>query len=115
MSVPVLHSIANLIEDLHLLRAAPSDDVQAMDDRAAAGYDRFRELWRAGAGRAAERARLDDVGAGRTPGKRRRAGGVGATTPRRSGDWVAPVGPWNEVHATGRATKESASTAGNLP
>ncbi len=70
MSVPVHHSISDLTEDLQLLRAAPSDDVQAVYDRAASSYDRFRERWLAVAGRSAEQAMLDDLAAALTPGAR---------------------------------------------
>jgi ubiquinone/menaquinone biosynthesis C-methylase UbiE len=70
MSVPALHSIADLAADLHLLRAAPSDDVQAVYDRAASSYDRFRERWLEVAGRSAEQAMLDDLAAVLTPGAR---------------------------------------------
>ncbi len=70
MSAPVLHSITDLVEDVRLLRAAPSDDVQAVYDHAAPSYDRFRERWLAVAGRSAEQAMLDDLTAVLAPGAR---------------------------------------------
>lgn len=70
MSAPVHHSITDLTDDLRLLRAAPSDDVQAVYDHAAPSYDRFRERWLAVAGKSAEEAMLDEFEAVLTPGAR---------------------------------------------
>lgn len=70
MSTPAHHPITDLTDDLKLLRAAPSDDVQAVYDRAASSYDRFRERWLAVAGRSAEHVMLDDLTAVLAPGAR---------------------------------------------
>jgi ubiquinone/menaquinone biosynthesis C-methylase UbiE len=57
------HPVTSLIDDLHLLRGAPSDDVQAVYDRVAPDYDRFRLGWLTIAGRSAEQAMLADLDA----------------------------------------------------
>ncbi len=62
--------MTDLHDDLHLLSAAASDDVQAVYDRVAPSYDRFRERWLAIAGSAAEQAMLADIGALLEPGAR---------------------------------------------
>lgn len=64
------HAVTELVDDLQLLRAAPSADVQAVYDRAASSYDRFRERWLAIAGRSAEQAMLSDLAAVLKPGAR---------------------------------------------
>lgn len=67
---PDHHPITDLIADLDVLHGAPSEDVQAVYDRAASSYERFRERWLAIAGRSAEQAMLTDLAAVLKPGAR---------------------------------------------
>lgn len=108
---PVHHPITDLIDDLHVLRGAPSDDVQAVYDRAALSYDHFRERWLAVAGRSAEQAMLADLAAVLKPGARVLDAGCGTGALSRQMLTVCPAIDLTMLDLSG----EMLARTGDLP